>query len=246
MARAQQHWHTRQQARARGTSPALAFTIALSREAGVPGTTIAREVGGRLGWTVYDHELLERIAAALGVRTQLLESMDMKRVSWLRECVEAFASVRAVSESAYVRHLIETVFSLAEHGECILVGRGTAQILANAATTLRVRLIAAREDRISTTAQRLGMTRGEAARHIDRVEQERIRFVKDHFLKDPTDPQNYDLVLNCSRFSPFACADLIVESVHRLRSRLEAERALLQQTSPEVGERGHQPSSVLT
>ena len=27
-----------------------------------PGTSVAREVGHRLGWTVYDHELLERVA----------------------------------------------------------------------------------------------------------------------------------------------------------------------------------------
>jgi cytidylate kinase len=218
LARAQQHWETRAQA-----AQASAYTIALSRAAGVPGTTIAREVGNRLGWTVYDHELLERIAAGLGVRTQLLESVDMKRMSWLQECVEAFSTVPAVSENVYVRHLIETMLSLAEHGECVIVGRGAAQILADRATTLRVRLIASHKDRVEMTCRRLGMTRSEAARHIDTLEQERVRFVRDHFHKDPVDAQNYDLVVNCSRFSTLACADLIIESLHRLKARSQTE-----------------------
>ena len=40
------------------------------------GTCIAREVGNGVGWHVYDHELLERIAQDMGLRTVLLESVD--------------------------------------------------------------------------------------------------------------------------------------------------------------------------
>ena len=36
--------------------------IAISRETGAGGGAIARMVGHRLGWKVYDHELLEAIA----------------------------------------------------------------------------------------------------------------------------------------------------------------------------------------
>src|SRR5690242_12897526 len=39
------------------TGPA-AMTIAVSREAGARGGTIARRVGRKLGWQVYDQELL--------------------------------------------------------------------------------------------------------------------------------------------------------------------------------------------
>ena len=53
-----------------------AFTITLSREAGTLATSVAQEVGRRLGWQVYDHELLERIAQEMHVRTALLDSVD--------------------------------------------------------------------------------------------------------------------------------------------------------------------------
>jgi cytidylate kinase len=216
-----QHWETRRKAEASqpgGSGESKrAFTIALSRESGARGTSTAREVGARLGWTVYDHELLERIAQEMKLRTSLLESVDEKRVSWLQECVEAFASVPSVSGSAYVRHLTETLLSLAAHGECVIVGRGAAQVLP-VETTLRVRLVAPMEWRVVAMSQKLGVPREEAARHVERIDRERICFVRDHFHKEPTDPRQYDLVLNSSRFTVGACADLIVAALHRLQA----------------------------
>ena len=63
-------WETRRQAAQDGQSPSRPFTIALSRESGTQGTTVAQELGSRLGWPTYDHELLERIAQDMNLRTQ--------------------------------------------------------------------------------------------------------------------------------------------------------------------------------
>jgi cytidylate kinase len=227
MERARRHW----QARGRGealpvaSAPAAtrALTVALSREAGTSGTVIARALGARLGWPVYDRELLQRIAGEMGLRANLLESVDEKRRSWLLEFLETFSSVRAVSESAFVRNLIETVLALGAHGECIIVGRGAAQILP-AETTLRVRLVAPLGERIATKARELAFRQEEAARRVETTDRERTRFVKDHFQKDPTDPRLYDFVLNSSRFTVAQCAELIMEALRRLQARAPAER----------------------
>jgi hypothetical protein len=40
------------------TAAPRAFTIAISREAGTPGGSVAAELGRFLGWSVYDQELL--------------------------------------------------------------------------------------------------------------------------------------------------------------------------------------------
>jgi cytidylate kinase len=212
LGRAQRHWRERSQ------KTSGAFTIALTREAGAPGTSVAREVGAKLGWPVYDHELLERIAQETGWRVNLLESVDERRRHWLLECVEALARTPTVSEGSYVRHLIETVLSLGAHGECVIVGRGAAQTLPPA-TTLRVRLVGPLEDRIAATSQRLAISRAEAARIVAQTDRERSTFIKDHFHKDPTDPGNYDLLINFTRWSVAECADLIVAALHRLQAR---------------------------
>ena len=41
----------------------------------------------------------------------------------------------------------------------------------------------------------------EAAQYVENTDRERIRFIQDHFGKDPTDSRHYDLVLNASRFA---------------------------------------------
>jgi cytidylate kinase len=216
--RAQQHWHGHHW---RGEPGRSALTIALTREAGIPGTSVAREAAQRLGWTVYDHELLELIARELGLHVNLLESVDEKRQGWLHEAFRRFASAPGLNENSYVRHLIETILSLGKHGQCVIVGRGAAQILP-AETTLRVRLIAPHEDRVAKVSHRLGKSPSEAARWVQQTDHVRQGFVRDHFLRDLTDIHQYDLLLNTSRWSVAECGQLIEQAVRRMEDRVAA------------------------
>jgi cytidylate kinase len=197
--------------------PSAAFTIALSRETGAGGTSVAREVGRRLNWPVYDHELLEQIARELHVGVSQLRAVDEQPGNWVSEWAEAFAAVPTVAEPAYFRRLLQLLLSLGARGECVIVGRGAPHLLP-AATTLRVRLVAAREDRVAAMSRLLGLSGPEAARRVETTDRERAQFVKNHFRKDPADPQSYDLILNASRFSVAECADLITEALARLRA----------------------------
>jgi cytidylate kinase len=213
----------RQERRQTAGPPRPAFTIALSREAGTNAPLIARALGQRLGWAVYDRELLQRVAQEMNLRTSLLQHMDEKGKHWLQECMEAFTGGPAASTDAYVRHLLETLLSLAARGECVLVGRGAPQVLPPA-TTLRVRLVAPLADRIEVIRQRFGFSRAEAARWVQAADVDRVRFVKDHFHKDSTAGCDYDLILNTARFSVEACADIIVEALRRLQGQTASER----------------------
>ncbi len=207
----------RRQAEERDAPEGHPFTIALSRETGSGATSVASEVGTRLNWPVYDQELLRRIAQEMHLRAPLLASVDERRRNWLQECIESFPMQAGVSEAGFVHRLVETVGSLASHGACVSVGRGAAHFLP-AARTLRVRVVAPLEDRITYISRLLGRSREDAARHIEASDRERALFIRDHFRKDPTDPRNYDLVLNSSRFGVGGCADLIVEALRRLEA----------------------------
>src|SRR5687768_165 len=109
LARAHQHWQQRHGDNADSDEVApAAFAIAFSRETGTYGAAIAREVGNRLGWPVYDRELLQRIADDLGVHQALLETVDEKQRDWLSECVWGFFATPDVNETVYYRRLVET------------------------------------------------------------------------------------------------------------------------------------------
>lgn len=226
--RALRHWEGKARPEGEAALPAAPArrpcSIAVSRQSGTNGTSIARTVGQRLGWPVYDHELVQQIAQEMGLRASLLESVDEKQVSWLRESVEVFANMPTVTLGAYLRHLVEVLLSLAAHGNCIVVGRGAAHILPRE-TTLRVRLVAPREDRIAVLRQRYRLSPEEAARRIEVVDEERRRFVREHFRQDPDEPENYDLVLNASRYTTRECAELIEEALRRLESHAVSNQA---------------------
>jgi hypothetical protein len=208
-------YRTEREAREReATRSALdGFTIALSREASTPAVEIAQTLGARLGWPVWNHELPERIARELHVPVAVIDEIDEKRQSWLVECIEAFVSTPELSESRYVRHLIGVIRSLGERGGCIIVGRGAAHVLPPA-STLRVRLVGATEDRIGAFARRFHLDYQTATRKLEEINHERNRFIREHFQSDPAKARNYDLVLNTSQWSPVDCADLIEQALH--------------------------------
>jgi cytidylate kinase len=227
MAKTRRQWEAHLEAEAAtgggGRSPDHCL-IAISREAGANGSRIARAVAARLNWPIYDRELLQRVAQEMGLRAHLLEGMDEKRKGWLTERMEMLFAGKSVSESAYVRHLLETVLSLAAHGQCVVVGRGAPHFLP-VTTTLRVRIIASLEDRIENIRHEFGFTREEAARWVEKTDAERSEFVLGHFRRDPADVKQYDLVLNSSRFTVDECVDMIIVALHRLQAHLQPAHA---------------------
>ena len=224
-----QRWDAQQMAAARqGLSSKVphAFSIAISCEAGILGSSVAEEVGKRLNWHVYDRELLENIAHEMRLRASLLESVDERQQTWLRGTVQAWlASLAAggeapwASETSFVHHLVEIVLALGVHGECVVVGRGAAFILP-AESTLRVSLVAPFRDRVAALGRQRNISAREAAHQVRTIDRERIDFLKDHFMKNPNDASNFDIVLNMSRLSNVECAGLIVETLRRLQSRV--------------------------
>jgi cytidylate kinase len=196
-------------------APPLPSTIALSREAGANGHAIARAAGERLGWAVYDRELVTLLAEHMGVGTELLEDLDEKRANWLRECLQGFRTSHTPGQSSYIHVLVKVLLALAAHGQCVIVGRGAAQVLP-LTSTLRVRLIAPEPERIAAVGQSLHLARGEAEQWVRKTDRERNDFVREHFHKDPGDPHGYDLILNSARYSVGAAAELIVEALRRL------------------------------
>jgi len=203
--------------------PPPSFTIALSREPGSGGALVAAEVGRRLNWPVYDHELLTRIAQDLKTDVNRLKGIDERPGSRLVECLEAFASASTVTEVNYFRSLLRLILALGSRGECVIVGRG-AMIALPLETTLRVRVVASREDRNAAVAREHGCSRPEATRFLETRDRERARFIKDHYHKDIADPTLFDLILNASRLDVDECASIVIGSLGRLQAREAAPK----------------------
>ncbi len=198
-----------------GIRPPARWTVAVSREAGARGATVARRVGELLGWPVYDRELLQLIADEKGLRVQLLENVDEKHISWLESCLEGLSTETHVSELAFVRYVVETIFSLASMGNCVIVGRGSALLLPPQ-TTLRVRLTGYEKDRIAYVSRHFGLPENQAAEWVKKTDYDRAWFAQQYFHKNANDLSQFDLVLNTSRLSTETTAQIIAVAVHQM------------------------------
>jgi cytidylate kinase len=211
-----------------GSPPAVEkppFTITISREFGALGTTTADAIGELLAWPVYDREIIDKIAEAMGKPATQVRGVDERPFNWLEEVLANLVRDFPVSPTAYMKSLVGTVRGLGAKGRCVIVGRGAGFILPPE-TTLRVRLIGEFEDRVRFIGRSAGISDREAARRVEQTDAERARFVRGNFGKDPADPRHYDLVLNTSRLSVEECADTVVHTLRLMMARPGAAAAV--------------------
>ncbi len=208
-------------------------TVAISRETGAGGNEVAREIGRLLQWPVYDRELIDMVAQESGLRAELVASVDEHDRGWL---VDALASFKRhhVSSAEYVHHLVHVLNALTARGQCVIVGRGAAACLPPA-TTLRVRVVAHVDDRVGRIARDRDVTEAAARDVVQRLDQERDTFVASHFHRDIRDASNFDLVVNSSRLTVGACAELIVAALRA--------REIAAQTTESTSGRGPAPAA---
>jgi cytidylate kinase len=193
----------------------LAFTIAVSRESGAGGASVARELGSRLDWPVYDRELLELISEQSGLQKELLESLEERETSRAAEWLESLFVPKTVTRIQFAHRLVKTLSALAARGDCIIVGRGATVILPES-TTLRVRLVAPRKTRIARIQSKSGLPERSVGLRIDEIDSLRAEFIRSQFHKDVVDVHHYDLVINTDRFSVSSSADLIITALKQL------------------------------
>ncbi len=169
--------------------------VLFSRECGSAGDEVARLVGERLHWPVFDREIVEEIAQRAHVRNALVERVDERlRSSW-RRLLHPMQEREDLQPDAYFYHLHEIVLSLGHHGYAVIVGRG-AQYLLPVDSSVRVRVVEPLGHRVRRIATAQRMSTDEASQFVQKREAERTEFVRKVFHEDATSLLNYDLVLN--------------------------------------------------
>jgi cytidylate kinase len=197
---------------------AAALTIAVSREAGARGGSIAQRVAAKLAWQLYRQETLEYIAQESNFRQDLLDNLAPAFKDWVEENLDRLLREQNLSRHPSVLDLARIILSLGASGEVILVGRGAGCILP-AASTLHVRVVAALPDRIAYMAQWLRLTTAEAAQQVQLRDSRRAQFIETHFHRKAGDIYQYDIVLNSTLLGEELAANLIVQAA---RARMES------------------------
>jgi cytidylate kinase len=198
------------------------LSVAISRESGARGGTIARRVGRKLGWSIYDQELLEYMAQDTVARQGILDNLPAATRERVEVRVQSLLREEAISQHPWVVDLARVVLALGAQGQVVLLGRGAGCILP-AETTLNVRVIAPLAARVAYMSQWMRLSLEEAAERVRVRDERRAEFLMTWFHREPGEMHQYDLLLNSSLLGEELCAELIVHAV-RSRSPLEGMR----------------------
>jgi len=198
----------------------VADFICISREVAAGGHQIATGVGERLGWAVFGKELLHLMAGDHSYREPIYAAMDERDTGWLDSMLQPLMNSSFIRDD-YFRRLSETALAIVRKGNAVFVGRGVDMILP-AEAGLRVRIIAPRNMRVERYAAREHVSREQAEREIEYMEEDRAAFIRRHFGADVGDPGRYDLVINLGRLTHVQAVEVIVRAHELLRQRSES------------------------
>lgn len=183
--------------------------ITISREAGSGGMPIAKLVAKKLGYKFYNKELIDMIAKETKKRKILIQSLDEKDRGMVEEIVQSFFNPDYVAGETYFKHLCRVTMTLARKGNCVIIGRGANFITSNYGG-LHVRVVAPFLVRAGYTAQYEGYSIYEARERMQKFDKERKEFIKNHFSKDPSNANYYDLVINTTEIKRELAAEIIL------------------------------------
>lgn len=189
----------------------LSLTVAVSRESGSRGGTIAQRAGKRLGWQVYQQEFLEYLAQERHLSRDLFDVLDDPAAVWIEEQLESLLRRQSLSPEANMIELARVILAIGARGDAVIVGRGAGCLLPPV-STLHVRVIAPLADRITYMSQLERLTREKAAEQVAIRDAQRATFIEKHFHRKPSDIYQYDLLVNSSLLGEDLCAELITRA----------------------------------
>lgn len=191
--------------------------ITLSREFGCEAYPVAERLQELLEkrtaetWLVMDKELLREIARNHKISGDALQRLGEKP-SFLDEMISTF-SPNWKSDKDYFQLLCSYIVEVAQQGNVILVGRGSAFITQSMKNCRHFRLYASEEFKIRSISHRLDISREEAEKQIEQGQRQREQFIRTFLDRDSRDLSVYNLIFNHDRNSVDKIAHTIVEYV---------------------------------
>jgi cytidylate kinase len=199
--------------------------ITISRECCSGGSTLAQMLARKLSgatvgaaWTIFGGNLINQMLQTHHLPTDLARFLPEDRVPEVSATIGEIVG-RHPSLWDLVQKANHTMRQLAREGQVIFVGRGANFCTADVPGGVHVRLVAPASYRAKYYAHRFNLPLDQAAKHNEKCDAARRRYVSTHFNADVADPSAYDLVINTAHVPLEEAAEMIIA---HLRAQLGA------------------------
>jgi cytidylate kinase len=207
-------WHQKQlKLKGKKIEPSeLSPTICFSRKIGGGALEIADLLAEKIYYRVVDRELLEHIAQDKDLRKKTVEFFDERCPGKMSELASMLFGEKSFIMGDYVKNLVSAVFTFANMGSSIFVGRGAHLILPRG-RVLAVRIICSDDYRIKRLADILDVAENEAEKLLHQIDQEQRAFFKKAFGKKDASPYEFDLVINSDFITePSSAVEIVTQA----------------------------------
>lgn len=186
--------------------------LLISREKGAGGSAVAKRVGARVGWQVFNDEIIDAIAQKAQVRRELVESLDEHDRTAIQDVVGRLLQQQPLGLREYLAHLQEVLLTLGRQGKVVIVGRGAEYVLPSQ-HGLRVHMVAPVDVRVGRIAHGENLSNKEARAAIAKADRERKNLARKHYRRDWADPLHHDLIINTAELTVPAVAEVVIASL---------------------------------
>ena len=188
--------------------------ISIGREFGSAGHEIAERLAKRYGLPLYDHNLLDEVAASHNMDSQELQEYDeMKHNKFLYRSINGMSSSPADNVANMQFNFL---LDKAEKGQSfVIVGRCSETILKDYEGLISVFIIGDMESKVARVQHLYGKSEKEAERFIREKDRKRKKYHDSHCKSKWSDSHTYDLSLNSSKLGLEGSVDFLAEYINR-------------------------------
>jgi cytidylate kinase len=192
----------------KGEGVTMIRIITIDREFGSGGNVIAERVATRLGWKLWDQLLTDEIARRMDCDRRVVEEREERKdpayyrlfKAFLRGSFEGSLNLPRLKmvDTDCVRQVAQQILvEIAEVGNCVIVGRGSAYFLGSRRDAFHVFIYAPFEDKVRRL-QSSGKSEKEAIELAQTVDLDRAAFIKRYFKLDWPERHRFHLMVNSS------------------------------------------------
>jgi cytidylate kinase len=185
--------------------------VTVSSEPGSGGQVIARGIAERMGYDLFQRDIIREIAERADIGVSVIESIEKERLSGIEDFIATLVSRRYLWPEMYLEQLMKVVSVIGKHGKAVIAGRG-ANFILPPDERLSIRVVAPMELRIQNISRLLSLSEEESRKRVIMKEAKRKAFIRKSFNADIADPINYDLTFN----TEFIRYEAAVEAVRQI------------------------------
>ncbi len=190
--------------------------ITIGREFGAEGHEIGSELAERIGFGLYDKDMLAMAAEKSGIDVKVLAPADE---SYYGHALSPYLTIGRLSPSMgdkLFQLQTEIIRDLAVKGSCIIIGRLADYILRDNPNCIRVFIYAPFEKRAEIIKNKHGISEGEAKKLVKKMDAARREYYTYYSNSKWDRKEGKDILLNRATFGVKGCVD-ILEAMARAR-----------------------------